>query len=308
MRIAEKLVNLTEPKDLELINDYGSTSLSLAAISGAEKLAKAIVSKNEHLLRMANEHEDGRLLVAAQYGMKHIIHYFYEVTPKDKPSPEKGENGAMLHNCLITAEIYDVASILLKRYPRLVFIPDHNGNHTLKILALHSLVEQSFEYRRNGLFLERVHSPWEDERVSQLRRWSTLNDHCNDICESSDDEVNDSIKRTKNENSSSPSRRKSHVFFPPLVESFSLRSPGVILQDFTLGFYGFSSSPNRFRVLRLSAMSSSEQCVALSTINVSFASMCLKKLSGFVLILGTSYHDFSAGRGVDPAGGALGGG
>ncbi|XP_073018469.1 uncharacterized protein [Primulina eburnea] len=145
MRIAEELVKLMEPKDLELINDYGATALSLTAISGAEKLAKAMVSKNQHLLRMSNEHEDGHLpvIVAAQYGQKHIVHYFYEVTPKDELSPEKGENGATLLNCLITAEIY-------------------------------------------GL---RIHSPWEDERVSQIRRWSTSKDCRIEIRESSDEEI-----------------------------------------------------------------------------------------------------------------------
>ncbi|XP_073283110.1 uncharacterized protein [Primulina huaijiensis] len=151
MRIAEELVKLMEPKDLELINDYGATALSLTAISGAEKLAKAMVSKNQDLLRMSNEHEDGHLpvIVAAQYGQKHIVHYFYEVTPKDELSPEKGENGATLLNCLITAEIYGV----------------------------------------------RIHSPWEDERVSQIRRSSTSKDYRIEIRESSDEEITEIAHR-----------------------------------------------------------------------------------------------------------------
>ncbi|XP_075514648.1 uncharacterized protein LOC142549544 isoform X1 [Primulina tabacum] len=201
MRIAEELVKLMEPKDLEFINDYGATALSLTAISGAEKLAKVMVSKNQHLLRMSNEHEDGHLpvIVAAQYGQKHIVHYFYEVTPKDELSPEKGENGATLLNCLITAEIYDVASMLLKRYPRLGVTPDHNGNQTLRILAHKPC---AFPSGNKLLIWEkwiyscaRIHSPWEDERVSQIRRWSTSKDYRIEIRESSDEEITEIAHR-----------------------------------------------------------------------------------------------------------------
>ncbi|KAL2531523.1 Ankyrin repeat family protein [Abeliophyllum distichum] len=93
IRIAEKLVEMMDPKDLEQINEYGATALTLAAICGATKLAKAMVQKNENLVTIANpDHKDGQLpvIVAALYGQKKMVRYLYEVTPKDELSPEKG--------------------------------------------------------------------------------------------------------------------------------------------------------------------------------------------------------------------------
>ncbi|XP_051140270.1 uncharacterized protein LOC127257830 isoform X2 [Andrographis paniculata] len=199
-RLAEELVKMMNPEDLELTNEYGATPLSLAAIDGADKLAKLMVHKNRHLVQMDNEHEDGHLpvIVAAQYGQKHMVHYLYKVTPKEVLSPEYGENGATLLNCLITAEIYDVASMLLKRYPRLGVTPDHSGNYTLKILA-HK--PSAFPSATKLLFWEkwiytcvRIHSPWETQRVSHseehknIERWKSCNDHCIEIKEVSDEE------------------------------------------------------------------------------------------------------------------------
>ncbi|CAA3011901.1 Ankyrin repeat family [Olea europaea subsp. europaea] len=138
IEIAEKLVIMMDAADLELKNEYGATALSLAAICGEKKLAKAMVCKNKKLVTIETaDHEDGHLpvIVAALYGKKEMVRYLYKVTPKDELSPEKGENGVTLLNSLITAEIYDVASMLLKRYPKLGVTPDHSGNYTLKILA-----------------------------------------------------------------------------------------------------------------------------------------------------------------------------
>ncbi|EYU20212.1 hypothetical protein MIMGU_mgv1a019808mg, partial [Erythranthe guttata] len=128
---------MTEPSDLELINEYGATALSLAAVCGATKLAKMMVMKNTNLVTMSNDHEDGQLpvVVAAFYGQNNMVRYLYKVTPKYELSPEKGENGVKLLNCLITDEIYDVALLLLKQYPKLGVTPDRSGNYALKILA-----------------------------------------------------------------------------------------------------------------------------------------------------------------------------
>lgn len=106
--IAHKLVAKMEERDLEMVNEYGATGLSLAAICGAEELAEAMLQKNKNLVKIANEHDDGHLpvIVAALYGQKGLVHYLYQMTPKSEFSPTNGGNGAMLLNCLITAEIY----------------------------------------------------------------------------------------------------------------------------------------------------------------------------------------------------------
>ncbi|KAA8531042.1 hypothetical protein F0562_005751 [Nyssa sinensis] len=137
IKIAEELVKLTPAEDLELTDEFGCTTLSLAAISGVTRLAKALVQKNHNLLRIANEHDDGLLpvTVASLYGRKRMVRYLYSVTPQEEISPERGEPGATLLNCLITAEIYDVAADLLHRYPQLAFTKDHYENYTLRVLA-----------------------------------------------------------------------------------------------------------------------------------------------------------------------------
>ncbi|KZV39013.1 hypothetical protein F511_37901 [Dorcoceras hygrometricum] len=60
--------------------------------------------------------------------------------------------------------------------------------------------------------------------------------------------------------------RRSSVLLPPSVELSELRPSGAPFQDTSLGFAGFSSSLNRFRALRFSAMSSSTPGTASSEI------------------------------------------
>lgn len=125
--------------DLEMTNKWGDTALSLATIGGVTKLAKAIVDKNRKLVtRRNNRSADGHfpVIVASLYNQKEMVHYLYDVTPIDELSPERnGKDGATLLNCLITADIYDVASHLLEQYPQLGLIEDHYGKYTLSILA-----------------------------------------------------------------------------------------------------------------------------------------------------------------------------
>ena len=109
IHIAEKLVNLMSAEDLEITNEFGNTALSLAAINGSTKLAKIMVNKNPKLVTIENDQNiDGHIpvIVAALYNRKHMVHYLYDKTPIDILSPEKGDRGATLLHCLITAEIY----------------------------------------------------------------------------------------------------------------------------------------------------------------------------------------------------------
>ncbi|CAI9108996.1 OLC1v1008719C2 [Oldenlandia corymbosa var. corymbosa] len=201
MKIAEELVKKMRPEDLEMTNEYGSTALSLAAISGATKLAKMLVERNHKLVSIASEQEDGQLpvIVAAQYGQKRMVRYLYRVTPKEELSPEKGENGVTLLNCLITAEIYDVAATLLKRFPKLGTIPDHNGDYTLRIL---SHKPSAFPSGTNFIFWKKwiyscvvVDSFWSRSKGShggesaKTQHSSDPEDHNIDILDSSDDEM-----------------------------------------------------------------------------------------------------------------------
>ncbi|CAK9143977.1 unnamed protein product [Ilex paraguariensis] len=149
-----------------------------------------MVRKNDKLVRVAHDHDDGNLpvIVAALYGRRRMVRYLYSKTPKDELSPERGEHGATLLNCLITADIYDVASMLLKRYPHLGVVRDHYGNYTLRMLAHKpSAFPSGSKYRMGSRAIIRlshysvsttirvidmiytlmgvtVHSPWDGQR------------------------------------------------------------------------------------------------------------------------------------------------
>lgn len=108
LKIANELVNKMQPADLEKTNEFGATPLSLAAINGDRKLARAMVEKNPKLVTIAKEH-DGQLpvIAAAEYDRNNmVVKYLYSVGLKKELNPQKSTNGATLLNCLITAEYY----------------------------------------------------------------------------------------------------------------------------------------------------------------------------------------------------------
>ncbi|XP_058186070.1 uncharacterized protein LOC131303289 isoform X2 [Rhododendron vialii] len=136
IQIAEELVKSMSAEELEMTNKYGDTALSLAAISGVTKLAKLIVPKNPKLVtRRTDQSADGHvpIIVASLYGHKEMVHYLYRET--HNIGELSSEDGATLLNCLITADMYDVASHLLEQNPQLGLTKDHYGNYTLRILA-----------------------------------------------------------------------------------------------------------------------------------------------------------------------------
>ncbi|KAK9291521.1 hypothetical protein L1049_019469 [Liquidambar formosana] len=133
-KIVDELLNLMTPEDLELKNEIG-TVLSTVSISDKTKMAKALVNKNANLVGIVDVRGQLPIVVAAIYGRKDMVEYLYSVTPMDMLSPKYGLNGVTLLNCLITAEIYDLALNLLQRYPRLGIKADLYGNYSIRILA-----------------------------------------------------------------------------------------------------------------------------------------------------------------------------
>ncbi|CAA3032576.1 ankyrin repeat-containing ITN1-like isoform X2 [Olea europaea subsp. europaea] len=189
--IAKKLVKLMGPKEFELKNEHGATTFSFAAICGATELAKEMVSKNEELVTIetaGQEYGELPVMVAALYRQKGMVHYLYNKTPKDVLSPEKGANGVTLLNYLISADIYDVALLLLEKYPQLGVIPDVNDNYALKLLAQRpsafpSGTELSF-WEKLIYYCVRVH----EEHV-EMQTSSTSHDYKIQIPESNDEDL-----------------------------------------------------------------------------------------------------------------------
>ncbi|MFS7952982.1 putative ankyrin repeat-containing domain superfamily [Helianthus anomalus] len=133
--IALDLVKKMPQEGLEISNDFGATPLSLTAITEKIKLAKAMVEKNDKLVTIKKGNTDQNslpVIVASMYGRKRMVHYLYYKTPKNLLD---GSDGVLLLNNLITAEFYDIASMLPHLFPKLGIMEDHNGDYALHKLS-----------------------------------------------------------------------------------------------------------------------------------------------------------------------------
>ncbi|KAI3733091.1 hypothetical protein L1987_64309 [Smallanthus sonchifolius] len=175
MKIALELVKKMPPKGLEISNEFGATPLSLAAITEKLSLAKAMVEKNPKLVTIKAGNTDQSslpVIVASMYGRKKMVHYLYSKTPEDLLDPEKGLDGVLLLNNLITAEFYDIASVLLNLFPKLGVMSDHHGDY-----ALHKLAHKPSAFASGSTFpfwkqwiykCVRIHSPWDvDTKITR---------------------------------------------------------------------------------------------------------------------------------------------
>ncbi|KAJ0580506.1 putative ankyrin repeat-containing domain, PGG domain, ankyrin repeat-containing domain superfamily [Helianthus annuus] len=159
IEIALDLVKKIPPEELEISNEFGATPLSLAAITENITLAKAMVEKNNNLVTLKSGNTDQSslpVIVASMYGRKRMVHYLYSKTPKhlldpNNPDPKYKLDGVLLLNNLITADFYDIASELLKLFPKLGIMADHHDDY-----ALHKLA-----HKPSAFASVRIHSPWE---------------------------------------------------------------------------------------------------------------------------------------------------
>ncbi|KAI3747149.1 hypothetical protein L6452_09596 [Arctium lappa] len=195
MKMALELVKKMPPEGLEMANDFGATPLSLAAITENIKLAMAMVRKNSKLVKIKSgntEESSLPVIVASMYGKKRMVHYLYTKTPKDLFDPTKGLDGVLLLNNLITADLFDIASMLLNKFPKLGVTADCHGDY-----AIHKLAHKpsAFASGREFSFWKHwiyscvcIHSP-RDVRI-QADESLNVSEHEIDIDSSSDEEFN----------------------------------------------------------------------------------------------------------------------
>ncbi|XP_052194951.1 uncharacterized protein LOC127803011 [Diospyros lotus] len=134
----EKIVSelLDREIDLELLkeeNDYGETTLTLAAAKGRMRIVKMLVNKYDDLADVKNGQGQLPVIVAALYGHKDIVRYLYEWTllenlfegEKEDQSLNTGNkvqyqsmnNRFGLFKACIRAGIYDIALEVFKLGP-----------------------------------------------------------------------------------------------------------------------------------------------------------------------------------------------
>ncbi|KAJ0097563.1 hypothetical protein Patl1_27857 [Pistacia atlantica] len=122
--------------DLELKNDIGYTTFSIAAINGFKDMVEPMLERDENLVKLKDVHGLIPIVAASFYSSKEMVRYLYTKTPHEMLSPENTDrSGATLLNCLITDELYDVALHLLERYPSLGFVEDLHRNYAIRLLA-----------------------------------------------------------------------------------------------------------------------------------------------------------------------------
>jgi len=76
----EELVNLLNPKDLELQNNKGNTTLCLAAVSGNLQIVIILTTKNGCLPHIRGAQGMTPLTMAAFYGRNDIARHLYDYT------------------------------------------------------------------------------------------------------------------------------------------------------------------------------------------------------------------------------------
>ena len=95
--IVEKLVDLMSEKDLEIVDNFGSTALYITTNAGNYKMAACMLRKNKNLVSIIDEGAKQIPVVKAVFsGHIELARYLYSLTPLDDLTPEKGVHGATL--------------------------------------------------------------------------------------------------------------------------------------------------------------------------------------------------------------------
>lgn len=117
----EMLVKNGKDKLVNMQDNHGDTALALVArCTGNIDMAKCMVERengsHERLLEMHNSKNEIPILIAAANEHKELTTYLYSKTPTRLFDGSNSENRVLLFERCITAEIFDVALWLLRRY------------------------------------------------------------------------------------------------------------------------------------------------------------------------------------------------
>ncbi|CAK8565778.1 unnamed protein product [Lathyrus sativus] len=135
-------------KALEWKNEKGDTPLHLAASRGFKDICECIIGKNgerKHLIDIDNNDGESPLFLAALSWQKQTFVYLFNFKPSESDSAVDGNysyskdlirsNGDSILHCAIRREFFDLALIIIHKYPDLIVIPNRHGFSPLKLLA-----------------------------------------------------------------------------------------------------------------------------------------------------------------------------
>ncbi|XP_059438819.1 protein ACCELERATED CELL DEATH 6-like [Corylus avellana] len=134
--IVEELVDKMSKESLEIQDNDGWTALAETAFAGNYRMAKYMLTKNNHLISIGDV--DGRLPVALaiEGGYKKLARYLYSLTPEEDLSPKKGISGATVCTKAIYTRTFDIALHLIRTHgAKLTLVPDKDKVSPLYALA-----------------------------------------------------------------------------------------------------------------------------------------------------------------------------
>ncbi|KAJ4975625.1 hypothetical protein NE237_000731 [Protea cynaroides] len=132
VEFVEEMVKWMHPYDLALKNKYDNTALYFAAAAGITQIAKLMVTKNPSLPVIRGCKRMLPLNISALLGHRDMVRYLYSVT--DETVLTEDDKIALLI-ATITTDLFDVALLLLMKYPSLATARDGNEETALHALA-----------------------------------------------------------------------------------------------------------------------------------------------------------------------------
>ncbi|KAI3888486.1 hypothetical protein MKX03_015116 [Papaver bracteatum] len=146
-RFVEEIVKIIPRKALECkTREEGYTALHLAAMYGYAEAAEMMVRENPKLTQI--EDGDGSVpldtaLTSVTVGQRKTVEYLYSVTRHEHPSPFSGRRGASLLCNTIEVGFYDIALLIVERYPQLII----ERSKYSKVSGLELMAERPFAFK-----------------------------------------------------------------------------------------------------------------------------------------------------------------
>ncbi|KAJ0017465.1 hypothetical protein Pint_12312 [Pistacia integerrima] len=119
-------------EDLAVKNNAGNTAFFLVAASKRVEIVKAMMEKNEDIVKIRGDNDMLPLHKVALEGDKEMVEYLYEAT-----GDELLDNNDRFHLLvnLINHGLYDVALDLVERHPQIVLARGKNEETALHLLV-----------------------------------------------------------------------------------------------------------------------------------------------------------------------------
>ncbi|XP_031251065.1 uncharacterized protein LOC116108969 [Pistacia vera] len=129
----KKLVEQMKKEDLAIKNNAGNSAFLIAAASHSVEIVKAIMEKNEDIVKIRGGNDMLPLHAAAQTGDKEIVEHLYETMDRDGLVNDNDSFELLVR--LINHGLYDVALDLVEKHPDLATKRGKNEETALHYLA-----------------------------------------------------------------------------------------------------------------------------------------------------------------------------